>query len=87
MSRFWLKMIGTHDRPCPLGYSEQYADSRQPMHEIQPDDRMILYAVGRGKRLFALARVTRAAHDSGNTVEPGPRSFRSGGTDDPTLDG
>jgi len=70
MSRFWLKMIGKHDAPCRLDYHENYADSKLPMNNIQPNDWMIFYAVGRGKRLFAHVRVTSAAHDSGNPDWP-----------------
>jgi hypothetical protein len=70
MSRFWLKMIGTHEIRCLPDYHENYVDSRQPMNNFQPDDWVILYAVGRGKRLFAHARVTSAAHDSGNPDWP-----------------
>jgi EVE domain len=64
MSRSWLKLIGTTERPCPECYESCHADSRRRMHRIRPGDRMVLYAVGRGKRVFALATVSRAAYDS-----------------------
>ena len=52
MSRSWLKLIGTTERPCPECYESCHADSRRRMHRIRPGDRMVLYAVGRGKRVF-----------------------------------
>jgi hypothetical protein len=70
MSRSWLKLIGTTERPCPECYESCHADSRRRMHRIRPGDRMVLYAVGRGKRVFALATVSRAAYDSGRADWP-----------------
>jgi hypothetical protein len=70
MSKFWLKMIGTTERRCPEHYTREWADSRRRMRRIQVGDHMVLYAVGAGKRVFALARVTEAVHDSGNPDWP-----------------
>ena len=65
MSRSWLKLIGTTERPCPESYIRTHADSRRRMRRIRPGDWMVLYAVGAGKRVFALAEVTTAAYESG----------------------
>jgi hypothetical protein len=78
MSRSWLKLIGTTERPCPECYESCHADSRRRMHRIRPGDRMVLYAVGRGKRVFALATVSRAAYDSGRADWPYRVAHRDG---------
>jgi hypothetical protein len=70
MRRYWLKMIGNREFPCPLDHSYEFVDSRQPMQDIQKGDGMILYAVGRGKRLFAHAHVTREVYKSGDDDWP-----------------
>ena len=63
MSTFWLKLIGSKERPCPDRYELGYAESRRPMRRIRSGDSMVLYAVGAGKRVFALATVTREAYE------------------------
>ncbi len=72
MSKYWLKLIGTSERHCPDIYDDLYVESRgrMRMHQIRPGDRMILYAVGRDKRVFALAEVTSKVYDSGNPEWP-----------------
>ncbi len=70
MSRFWLKMIGNHERPCPEYYTKDWVESRRRMHRIRPGDHMILYAVCASKRVFALAHVTSEVHPSGNPDWP-----------------
>src|SRR5262245_53997787 len=70
MSRYWLKLIGTTERPCPQPYTKPYAESRRRMRSIRQGDRMVLYAVGCGKRVFALAEVTSDVHPSGTPDWP-----------------
>src|SRR5688572_17258901 len=70
MAAFWLKMIGTTDRPCPEQYDRPTVDFVRRPRRVRPGDRMALYAVGRGMRVFALARVTSGVHASGDDRWP-----------------
>jgi hypothetical protein len=70
MAAFWLKMIGTRERPCPEPYARPQVDFVRRPRRIRPGDRMVLYAVGRGMRVFALARVTTGVHPSGDDRWP-----------------
>jgi hypothetical protein len=65
MAGFWLKMIGTTERPCPDPYTLDYADFSRMPRQILPGDHMVLYAVGGIKRVFALAEVTSGVRHSG----------------------
>jgi hypothetical protein len=65
MSECWLKMIGTTEGPCPEHYTVTYADFARRPRRIRPGDRMVLYAVGRRKQVFALAQVTSEVYASG----------------------
>ncbi|MDT7806410.1 MAG: hypothetical protein QOJ70_223 [Acidobacteriota bacterium] len=65
MSEHWLKLIGSSKNPCPEHYSKPYVDfskSKRPRH-VHPGDRVVLYAAGGSKRLFALAKVTSEVYD------------------------
>ncbi|MBI2807846.1 MAG: hypothetical protein HYX68_22925 [Planctomycetes bacterium] len=59
MSANWLKMIGTAEMPCPDPYVLKvvaYTRTRKP--SVRPGDKLILYAVGGFKTIFAVATVT-----------------------------
>src|SRR6266566_6402633 len=50
----WLKMIGTSGSPWTGPYTRNHVDfARKPRH-IHSGDRLVLYAVGGSKRVFAL---------------------------------
>jgi hypothetical protein len=66
MAAFWLKMIGTRERPCREPYDRPHVDFVRRPRRIRGGDRMVLYAVGRGMRVFALARVVGDVQDSGD---------------------
>jgi hypothetical protein len=70
MSASWLKLIGTRERPCPEPYDRPNVDFVRRPRRIQLGDRMVLYAVGLGMRVFALARVTSAVYASGDDRWP-----------------
>lgn len=61
---WWLKLIGTHQQPWLGNYDRDYVESQLNMNGIRPGDHMILYAVGTGGRIFALAEVTSEAYPS-----------------------
>jgi hypothetical protein len=66
MSKSWLKMIGTSDKPCPATWTENHVHFRKDKPSgIRPGDRMVLYAVGRKKQIFALAEVTSDVYENG----------------------
>ena len=66
VSKTWLKMIGTTKSPCPDFWTENHVSFRKGKPRgIQPGDHMVLYAVGRKKRLFALAEVTSEVYENG----------------------
>ena len=69
MSTFWLKLIGTRERPCPPSYARPHADSRRRPRRFRPGDRMVLYGVG-SRRVFALAEITSAVYSSGDADWP-----------------
>lgn len=59
MGRYWLKMIGTAEMACPDPYVLKFAaytKKRKP--SVRPGDKLILYAVGGFKTIFAMATVT-----------------------------
>ena len=59
MSAYWLKMIGTATMPCPDPYVLKFAAyARKKKPSVRPGDRLILYAVGGFKTIFAVATVT-----------------------------
>jgi hypothetical protein len=70
MSNAWLKLIGTAERPCPEAWKQSHASSRRRPSGIHAGDHMVLYAVGRAKRVFALAGVTSEPYDSGDKEWP-----------------
>ncbi len=70
MSSSWLELIGTAERPCPEFWKQGYASSRKRPSGIHVGDRMVLYAVGGAKRVFAIAEVTSEAYDSGDKEWP-----------------
>ena len=64
--KFWLKMIGTTDGPCPDTWTDNHVHFRKDKPcGIHPGDHMILYAVGRRKQVFALAEVTSDVYENG----------------------
>jgi hypothetical protein len=70
MNRFWLKLIGTSGQPCAENYEQTSVTSRLSMSGIHSGDHMILYAVGSGGRVLALARVMSEAYSSGDPDWP-----------------
>jgi hypothetical protein len=54
----WLKMIGTTEKPCPDVYERDHVDFPDEPRDVQKGDQLVLYAVGRRTRVFAIARVT-----------------------------
>ena len=68
MSKYWLKMIGTAESRCPDVWTENHVYFRKAKPTtIHAGDRMILYAVGRRKRVFAVAVVTSEAYENSHT--------------------
>jgi hypothetical protein len=65
MSKAWLKMIGTSEKPCPDSWEHAHVHFKYKPRDIHPGDHMVLYAVGRKKKLFALAEVTSEAYENG----------------------
>ena len=70
MSACWLKMIGTTENPCRESYTRKYADFARRPRRIHPGDRMVLYAVGGHKCVFAIVEVTSAVYDSRQKRHP-----------------
>ena len=74
MCAYWLKMIGTTQNPWPASdrYDRKHIGfrGRRPSG-IQPGDRLVLYAVGGSKRIFALALVTGEWYESEEGKEEG----------------
>lgn len=58
MSSAWLKVIGTTERPCREGYERDHVDFPIEPRDLCRGDVLVLYAVGSGTRVFAIARVT-----------------------------
>ncbi|MDX6693823.1 MAG: hypothetical protein QOF02_1426 [Blastocatellia bacterium] len=77
MSGLWLKMIGPTQEACPEPYERSYVDfSRRPAR-VHSGDHMILYAVGRQNRVFAIAEVKSEVYQaSGNPDENGRWPYR-----------
>jgi hypothetical protein len=66
MSKTWLKMIGTTVKPCADSWTDNHVHFRKNKPGgIHPGDHLILYAVGRKKRVFALAEVTSEVYENG----------------------
>lgn len=68
MNTNWLKPIGTVEHPCPdVPYDDRgYVEFRgKKPRQIHIGDRMVLYAVGGRKCVFALVEVTSEVEDSG----------------------
>jgi hypothetical protein len=65
MSETWLKLIGTSEKPCREIYDKTYADfsKRYRPRDVHRGDRMVLYAAGGSKRIFALAEVMSEVYD------------------------
>ena len=61
----WLKMIGTTENPCREGYDRDHVDFTKEPGDLHKDDQLVLYAVGSGTRVFAVARVTSEPYASG----------------------
>ena len=57
MTKFWLKLIGSAEKPCPEEYQCSHADLARRPRRIQEGDEMIFYAAGGSKRVFAQVRV------------------------------
>ena len=70
MSAAWLKLIGTTEDPCQEVYDEAYADFAKRPRQVTVGDRMILYAVGGRKCVFADAQVTSEIYRSGRRRWP-----------------
>lgn len=70
MSAAWLKMIGTTEDPCPEVYDKAYADFAKRPRQVTVGDRMILYAVGGRKCVFADAEVVSEIYRSGRRRWP-----------------
>lgn len=68
MSKSWLKMIGTTKKPCADAWTHCHVHFRKAKPgNIEPGDHLVLYAVGRGKRVFAVAEVTSGVYDNGQS--------------------
>jgi hypothetical protein len=73
MTTNWLKAIGTVELPWPdrpyddRGYVEFRGKKPRQIHRA---DRMVLYAVGGSKCVFALVEVTSEVEDSGQEAWP-----------------
>jgi hypothetical protein len=65
MCAFWLKMIGTAENPCPEPYVKPHVDFTKNPRGVKPGDRMILYAVGGAKCVFAIGTAKGPAKPSG----------------------
>lgn len=70
MSSVWLKMIGTAESPCLLDYQMNYVDFTHTPKSVDIDDHLVLYAVGRRTRIFAIAKVKSKPYDSGHPRFP-----------------
>ena len=70
MNAAWLKLIGTTEDPCPEVYERTYADFAKKPRHVTLGDRMILYAVGGRKCVFADAEVTSEIYGSGRRRWP-----------------
>ena len=64
MSAFWLKLIGSTENPRRTPYERDYVHFPTKPSGITPGDRLLLYAVGGLKRVFATAEVTSEVHAS-----------------------
>ncbi len=75
MSAFWLKLVGTSERPWPnkpyhlksIGFRKR-KDGKKPSG-IRQGDHLLLYAVGGSKRIFAIAKVTREWYEVSDDKE------------------
>src|SRR6266852_2172105 len=67
---YWLKLVGTSEKPCPESYTRDSVDFPAKPRHFLPGDHMVLYAVGGSKRIFALAEVTSEVYDSGRESWP-----------------
>lgn len=54
----WLKMIGTTEMPCLEAYARDHVDFTREPRDLHVGDQLVLYAVGSGTLVFAIARVT-----------------------------
>lgn len=54
----WLKMIGTTENPCREAYARDHVDFPKEPSDLHKGDQLVLYAVGSGTLVFAIARVT-----------------------------
>jgi hypothetical protein len=72
MTTFWLKMIGTAEKPWqdrPYDHAFVGFRGRKPSG-IHRGDHLVLYAVGGSKRIFALGEVTKEWYRSENKDWP-----------------
>jgi hypothetical protein len=70
MSRFWLKVLGSDEIPCPESYTLDYVDFARRPRRMRIGDRLVLYAAGGSKRIFGLAEVTSGIRESGRERWP-----------------
>lgn len=63
--RYWLKMIGTSERPWNEPYLSTHVDFTCEPRLMRRGDIMVLYAVGGSMRVFALVEITSEFYDSG----------------------
>jgi len=70
---FWLKLIGEHDHPLPLGdyiHGEEFVDSSVGKDEwIDDGDKILLYATAH-RIVYASADVISRPYDSGRARWP-----------------
>jgi hypothetical protein len=71
MSKSWLKMIYSSESPCPETYEPTHVHFRRGRpRSIHRGDRMVLYACGRERQVFALAEVTGEVYENGQEDWP-----------------
>ena len=71
MTRFWLKLIYSSKHPCPETYERSYVHFRKGKpRRIHRGDRMVVYACGGSKHVFALADVTGEVYVNGQEDWP-----------------
>ena len=68
--RYWLKMIGTSERPWTEPYTSPHVDFTREPRLMRRGDIMVLYAVGGPMCVFALVEITSNFYASGETRWP-----------------
>jgi hypothetical protein len=73
MSKAWLKMIGVSKKPSLSEWKDERVHFRKgdmdSIH-VKPGDKVVLYACGGAKRIFAVAEVTSKVQRSGRDDWP-----------------